>query len=147
MDLQQLKLSPATYLNIWCDHQADAARQLLTSTPDADVLPIEKWAFFTCYPVTHKIIEKLDKGIQESMYPESILTYIHKKHNICPTKLIQAKFLQHKTCNIPSHNSVGNWPLPKEYVSSCRPLPTVSSHAMEDTFSICFHILLAFFFM
>jgi hypothetical protein len=86
-DLQHLKLSSAAYMNIWCDHQANAARQSSTSAPEADVLPSKKWAVFTCYPVTRKIIGKLDDGIQESMYTEAILKYLHKKHNICRAKL------------------------------------------------------------
>jgi hypothetical protein len=86
-EVKSLKLSLAAYLNIWCDHQADNARKKNASFPNADALPAEKWAVFSSYPVTRKVIRKLDIGIHESIYTEALLDYIHKKHNICNTKL------------------------------------------------------------
>jgi hypothetical protein len=43
-----------------------------------DALPAEKWAVFSSYPVTRKVIRKLDIGIHESIYTEALLDYIHK---------------------------------------------------------------------
>jgi hypothetical protein len=77
-DLKPLNLSPAAYLNIWCDRHADEARKTHVAFPDGDVLPAEKWALFSCYPVSRKIIGKLDKEVHESMYTEPLLEYIHK---------------------------------------------------------------------
>ncbi len=56
------------------------------SHPDADTLPTEKWAVYSCYPTTRKLTGKLDFGIQETLYVESLLNYIHDKHNICDAK-------------------------------------------------------------
>jgi hypothetical protein len=85
-DLKDLKLTSVAYLNIWHDWQADQARQKATSFPDADVLPAEKWAVFSCYPITRKIIGKLDQGIHESIYMEPLLEYLHKKTQHMPSR-------------------------------------------------------------
>jgi hypothetical protein len=86
-DLKSLKLSQAAPLNIWCDRQAEQARKMNYSHPDADVLPAEKWAVYSCYPVKRKLTGKLDIGIHDTLYHESLTAYLHKKHNICDSKL------------------------------------------------------------
>ncbi len=72
---------------MWCDHQVEQAWKMNCSHPDADVLPTEKWAIYSCYPVTRKLTGKLDTGIQKSLYHESLTMYLYKKHNICEAKL------------------------------------------------------------
>lgn len=43
-DSKHLKLEPAAYLNIWCDTAATKEHDWSVPIPDADVLPVEKWA-------------------------------------------------------------------------------------------------------
>jgi hypothetical protein len=86
-DLAHLQLTPAAYLNIWCDAAAAKHNKCNISAPDADVLPIKKWAVYSCYPITRKITGNLEHGIHDSMYSNSLYEYIRKKHSLCSTKL------------------------------------------------------------
>ncbi len=86
-DLAHLKLNPAAYLSIWCDANAAKHRERNVSAPDAEVLPIEKWAVYSCYPITRKITGKLEHGIHESMYSNSLCEFIRKKHSLCSAKI------------------------------------------------------------
>lgn len=88
-DLKHLKLTPAAYLNIWCDNIATREREHSTSIPDADVLPIEKWALYSCSPITWKITGHLEKGIHDTMYTELICDYL-RKNMLCVLQSLTA---------------------------------------------------------
>lgn len=75
-DLEYLDLTPAAYLNIWCDATAAKERTMSTSIPDADTLPSEEWAVYSCYPITKKLTGRLEKGIHDSIYTESLREYL-----------------------------------------------------------------------
>ena len=84
-DLQQMKLPNSAILNIWCDKEANTARQQYL-TQCAEVYPNERWALFTTDPYPQKLTGKLDNGILQQLHTESLTTYIHKKHGLCLTK-------------------------------------------------------------
>lgn len=90
-DLKELKLSHEATLNVWCDRMADQAHLSDHSYPDADVLPSEKWALYSCVPVFHKIMCSLDNAIATMLHHQAMLQYITKKHGITEQKLLEMR--------------------------------------------------------
>lgn len=87
MELEQLKLSPAATLNVWCDKQAGIARTHTTSFPDVDIYPNEKWALFINTPQPRKVIGNLSENVHLQLYYDESLRYITRKHNLSEGKL------------------------------------------------------------
>jgi hypothetical protein len=86
-ELKMMKLSHESKLNIWCDKMAGEARQLDQSYPDAEVLPSEKWALYSCVPTFHKLTCHLDDAIATNLYYSDMLHFITKKHGMTEAKL------------------------------------------------------------
>jgi hypothetical protein len=85
-ELKMLKLSHESKLNIWCDKMAGEARQLDQSYPDAEVLPSEKWALYSCVPTFHKLTCHMDDAIATNLYYSNMLHFIMKKHGMTEAK-------------------------------------------------------------
>ncbi len=87
-ELCDLDLTPAATLNVYWDHKASEAHKWSTSDSNGDVIPAEKRALFSTYPLPRKITGKLNEGILQTLHTDDILAYISKKHNTMEDKLI-----------------------------------------------------------
>jgi hypothetical protein len=96
-ELKNLKLSNTATLNVWCNHQAEAAWIQGWTDPEANVCPSEKWAVFTETPVSQKITGPLNYNIIYTLSHAALETYINQKHGICESKLNEIN-----TCGIHS---------------------------------------------
>ncbi len=72
---------------MWCDRQAEIARQEDITYPDGDILPAEKWALFSTTPDYFKITGNLDGAIMTTLHYEPLQHFIKKKHGLTPEKL------------------------------------------------------------
>jgi len=96
-DLRAMKLPTDATYNIWCDRIAGETCSSTYSDPTPSVLPAEKWAVYTDYPVPHKVTSQFDKDIYTSLSFPSMSSYLGSKHNLSPTHLheINSRDLQH----------------------------------------------------
>lgn len=104
-ELAALKLTLEAKLNIMCDQLAGTDPKTDIPLPDMPVMLNERWAIYSCQPITRKIVGHLNKAIRETLNQDNMATYIEKKHGLSPARLehIETQSLGRALRGIPIH--------------------------------------------
>jgi len=109
--------------NVWCD-------KLAQNWPftDPQVTPQEKWALFSSYPESHKVIEDLGKEFHSITTYSIMAHYLHTQHDLSNAKI--GKINLYALHTLFQHLSIHKWANTVKMMHDW--IPTYSTYATRD---------------